>query len=132
MKSILSKMQSESKLHESISSYLKMQYPNVIFNVDLSGVKLSKLQAIRAAKLRSSKGFPDVVIYEPRAGHSGLFLELKRAGTRIHKKDGITFATDHLREQAVMLENLSQRGFEAHFAVGFESAKYIIDTYLRS
>jgi hypothetical protein len=61
--------------------------------------------------------------------HFGLFIELKKEGTRLKKKDG-TWATEHIAEQAAVLEELRKRGYAAEFAVGFEHAKGIIDTYL--
>lgn len=59
----------------------------------------------------------------------GLFLELKKDGTRLKKKNG-EWATEHIAEQAAVLEELSERGYCAEFAVGFEEAKKIIDEYL--
>lgn len=59
----------------------------------------------------------------------GLFLELKKEGTRLKKKNG-DWATEHIAEQSGVLEDLSKRGYQAAFAVGFEQAKKIIDEYL--
>ena len=120
---------SEANLHEAVCDYIRLQYPNVLFNSDMSGVKLTMGQAIKAKKLRSSKGFPDLIIYEPRNNMHGLFLELKRDGESLFKKDG-SFKTDHLKEQGEILKQLSKRGYLALFAVGFDMAKSFIDLYL--
>ena len=56
----------EDKLHKSICDYIKLQYPKVIFNTDLSGIKLSIGMAKKVKGLRSSNSFPDITIYEPR------------------------------------------------------------------
>lgn len=61
--------------------------------------------------------------------YSGLFLELKKEGTRLKKKNG-EWATDHIAEQAEVLKKLWERGYCAEFAVGFDGAKRIIDKYL--
>ena len=71
----------EENLHLAVCNYIRMQYPDVLFNSDMSGVKLTMGQAIKAKRLRSCKGFPDLVIYEPRGEHKGLFIELKREVT---------------------------------------------------
>jgi hypothetical protein len=63
--------------------------------------------------------------------HGGLFIELKKAGTRIYKKDGTLVADKHIREQFDVLEQLRKRGYMAEFACGFDEAKRIIDEYLR-
>ena len=60
----------------------------------------------------------------------GLFIELKKAGTRIYRKDGRLVSDAHIREQLDMLEQLRQRGYVAEFACGFDEAKKIIDEYL--
>lgn len=59
----------------------------------------------------------------------GLFLELKKEGARLKKKNG-EWATEHIAEQAEVLEKLRKRGYCAEFAVGFEEAKRIINEYL--
>lgn len=60
---------------------------------------------------------------------TGLYLELKKEGTRLKKKNG-DWATEHIAEQAEVLEKLRERGYCAEFAVGLEQAKKIIDEYL--
>jgi hypothetical protein len=62
--------------------------------------------------------------------YHGLFIELKKAGTRIYKKDGTLVSNAHIREQFDMLESLRQAGYKAEFAIGFDEAKNIIDEYL--
>ena len=123
-------MNSEASLHEAVCDYIRLQYPGVLFNSDMSGVKLTMGQAIKAKKLRSSKGFPDLVIYEPRGEFHGLFLELKRDGEGIFKKDGKTFKTPHLKDQSNIHKKLYKRGYCTYFAVGFDNAKNFIDSYL--
>ena len=59
----------------------------------------------------------------------GLFIELKKNGTRLRKKDG-SWASEHLEEQAKVLQGLRERGYKAEFAVGFDEAKNLIDNYL--
>lgn len=59
----------------------------------------------------------------------GLYIELKKDGTRLKKKDG-NWATEHIAEQAETLEQLRKEGYKAEFAIGFEQAKKIIDEYL--
>lgn len=61
--------------------------------------------------------------------YSGLFLELKKEGIRLKKKNG-DWANEHVAEQAEVLEQLRRRGYCAEFAVGFDDAKGIIDEYL--
>jgi hypothetical protein len=59
----------------------------------------------------------------------GLFIELKKEGTRLRKKNG-DYASEHIAEQAEVLAELDKRGYCACFAVGFDEAKRIIDEYL--
>ena len=120
----------EENLHLAICDYIRLQYPNVLFNSDLSGIKLTMGQAVKAKKLRSSKGFPDLVIYEPRCNCHALFLELKREGEKILNKNG-DLKTDHLKEQDEIISKLCAKGYLACFAIGFDEAKRIIDLYLK-
>ena len=122
---------SERTLHRAVCDYIRMAYPEVIFNTDLSGAgKLTMGQATALKALRSGRGFPDLVIYEPRNGWNALFLELKQEGTRLFKRNGEP-ATQHIEEQTNMIIELNDRNYRAEFAVGFDEAKTIIDNYLK-
>ena len=130
----------ESELQVRVANYIRLQYPNVLFHSDFgSGIKLTKGQAIKQKRQNGGRrGWPDMFIAEPRPRpkymddeqpYYGLFLELKKDGTRIKKKDG-SWASEHIKEQALVLTMLKIRGYSGSFAVGFEEAKRIIDKYL--
>ena len=133
----------EKQLHKQICDYIHLQYPKVIFNTDMSGLKLSIGEAVRAKKLRSSNGFPDIQILETReingcvmfegqlckAFHfCGLFLEIKIASP--FKKNNTVFSK--YKHQDEMHKELRKRGYLAVFVWSFEMAKEIIDKYLKS
>lgn len=147
-------MSSEAVLQEQVADYLRLQYPDVLFHSDFgSGIKLTPGQAARQKRQNGGRrAWPDMFVAEPVWSHScmgkhfrefkedpclmddylqgyGLFLELKKEGTRLKKKNG-DWATEHIAEQAEVLEKLRQRGYCAEFAVGFDGAKRIIDEYL--
>lgn len=130
----------ESQLQEAVAEYLVRQYPNIMFHSDFgSGVRLTPSQAKRQKRQNGyRKGWPDLFIAAPKGtAHmhfltvecAGLFLELKKDGTRLKKKNG-EWATEHIAEQALVLHELRRRGYCAEFAVGFDEAKMIIDRYL--
>lgn len=121
-------MKPEERTHKATADYINLQYPGTMFNVDLSGIKLTKGQAVKAAKLRSGRGFPDIQIYEPKGGYRGLFIEVKAEGEKLIKKNG-EWKNEHIREQANMIERLRQRGYAAYFAIGFDEAREILDSY---
>lgn len=142
-------MVSESQLQQQVADYLRLQYPDVLFHSDYgSGVKLTPRQAaIQKRQNGGRRAWPDMFIAEVTEARQvfdepywnnicrdwgcffGLFLELKKNGTRLKKKNG-DWATEHIAEQAKTLEDLRGRGYCAEFAVGFEEAKKVIDTYL--
>lgn len=150
----------EAELQQQVADYLRLQYPNVIFHSDFgSGIKLTKGQAVRQKRQNGGwRGWPDIFIAEPKhkwsedsdnlgifigfAGDgetqlysmvfAGLFLELKREGTRLVKvRTPDEWASDHIAEQAATLRKLRCKGYMAEFAVGFGEAKKIIDWYLK-
>lgn len=132
-------MTTEAQLQIQVADYLRRQYPDVLFHSDYgSGVKLTARQAaVQKRQNGGIKNWPDVFIAESRSlkvmgmkkvAYNGLFLELKREGTRLKKKDG-SWATPHIAGQARMLEALRERGYAAEFGVGFDETKRIIDEY---
>ena len=123
---------SEKTLHRAVCDYIRYQYPDVMFNSDMSGAtKLTIGQAVAMKNLRSNRGFPDLVIYEPRHGMNGLFIELKKEEEKLYKKDGTTPITDHVAEQMDCIIRLTRRNYYARICVGFDQAKFIIDEYLK-
>lgn len=126
----------ELELQAQVAAYLCLQYPQALFHSDFgSGIKLTPGQAMRQKRLQGGRrSWPDMFIAEVRSlgdkYYHGLFIELKKAGTRIYRKDGRLVSDAHIREQFDMLEQLRQRGYIAEFACGFDEAKEIIDGYL--
>lgn len=121
----------ESDLQVAVADYLRLRYPKVLFHSDFgSGIKLTQGQAIKQKRQNGGRrGWPDMCIAEPRNGFHALFIELKKDGTRLFKKNG-EFASHHIKEQWEMLGALTLRGYKAEFAVGFEQVKKLIDDYL--
>ena len=122
---------SEKTIHRAVCDYIRYQYPDVMFNSDMSGaMELTIGQAVAMKNLRSNRGYPDIVIYEPRNGLHGLFIELKDEGVKLWNKSGQP-ATPHIAEQSECLVKLDKRGYAVAFAIGFDDAKRIIDEYLK-
>lgn len=122
----------EQELQTCVADYLVTQYPTVIFHSDFgSGVKLTPWQAVMQKRQNGGRrAWPDMFIAEPAGRRYGLFLELKKNGTRFKKRNG-EWASEHIAEQAEILEQLRLRGYAAEFAAGFDEAKTIIDNYLK-
>ena len=121
----------EAQLHEQICDYLRLQYPAVIYRTDFAaGIKMTIGQASRHKRLQSGRAFPDLFIAEPAQSAHGMFLELKRDGTRIWLKDGSLTKDKHIQEQMEMLVTLRMKGYNAQMVAGFEQAKEAIDRYL--
>lgn len=126
---------SEAELQKQVATYIRMQYPDVVFHSDFgSGVKLNYKQAVMQ-KIQNGgrRAWPDMFIAEPqphgRDWYHGLFIELKKEGTRLKKKNG-EWASDHIAEQYDVLDRLRFRGYKAEFAVGWDEAINLIDDYL--
>ena len=126
----MKKQNKEYQLCKSITTYLKYQYPDVVYRFDMAGLNLSIAQAGMNKVIQCGKGWPDLFIAEPRHPYKGLFIELKAEGVKLLKQDG-SYITPHLQEQSEMLYKLRLKGYWATFAVGFDQAKNTIDSYLK-
>ena len=128
----------ELELQAQVADYIRLRYPSVIFHSDFgSGIKLTMGQAVKQKRLQGGRrAWPDLFIAEPRRNkingkqYHGAFLELKRDGVKVFKKDGELVANSHIREQAAVLDELRKCGYKAEFACGYDEAKKIIDEYL--
>ena len=120
----------ESVIHQRVADHIRAFYPNVLFNSDMAGIRMTVGQSLKMKKLRSHNGFPDIAIYH-KTQHSGaLFIELKREGTELYKKDG-TLINEHIEEQDIMIKRLRARGYSAFICIGLEEAKRTIDNYMK-
>lgn len=121
----------EAEIQQCVADYLRLQYPNVIFHSDFgSGIKLTMGQAVKQKRLNGGRrAWPDMFVAESTLDYSGLFIELKKDGTRLKKQNG-EWSSEHIAEQARMLSELQARGYKADFALGFDQAKNLIDDYL--
>lgn len=120
----------EHEMYMQIADYMRYQYPKVIYRFDLAAdLKLSIGQAKKHKRLQGRRGYPDLFIAHPMGKYHGMYLELKKDGTRLQKRNG-DFASEHIKEQWEMLGALTLRGYKAEFACGFDEAKKIIDEYL--
>lgn len=120
----------EKQLTKNICDYLKWQYKDVIFTVDTSGIKLLIGQAVQMKALRSNKGLPDLLIFEPNKYHKALFLEIKKEGTKLKKKNG-NFIDERIKKQNEIINKLLSKGYAAMFVFGFDDAKIRIDDYMK-
>ena len=120
----------EAGLHLAVAHYLAMQYPTLIFNTDLSGIRLTMGQAIQVKRLRSSNSFPDIVIYEPKGPYYGLFIELKHREAKLIRKDGYLVGDQRIRDQNSMLHKLCDLGYMARFGHGFDKTLGLIEWYM--
>lgn len=128
---------SETQEQILVANYLAEKYPNVQFHSDYgSGARLRPHQAKEQSELNAGrKSWPDLFIAEPvikmdAPSYCGLFIEMKRTGTKVFTKKGTLVADEHIREQFDQLEELRRKGYAAEFACGLEEAKEIIDKYL--
>lgn len=122
---------SEKVIHQQVCDYLKLQYPDVIFTSDASGLRLSIGLRVEMKKKRcATYKIPDLIILQPRPGYSGLIIEVKRSQSDVINKDGSIKKNEHIENQVKSLDRLKQVGYFACFGFGFEDCKRTIDAYM--
>jgi hypothetical protein len=123
----------EKDLHLVVTNYLRVRYPDVIFRTDFAaGMKLTIGQAMKHKRMQSSDAYPDIFIAEPKGQYHGLFIELKRNASAVHKKNGDVRESEHIQKQYKMLKRLQDKGYKALFTFGYTNTISVIDDYLQS
>ena len=125
------KKQTELSVHNQVCKYLKAQYPNVMFLSDFAaGMKMSIGMATRQNVQKSDHAFPDIMVFEPRNGYHGLFIEVKRDDSIFYSGTRAIKSNQHVKDQQDCIFNLLAKGYMADFGCGFDECKKIIDNYL--
>jgi len=148
-------MAKEESIYLTISKYLKVKHPGVVFRFDYgAGVKLTMGQAIKQKAMQSGRAYPDlfiaktskVVSDEETMFYGGLFVEIKQADKVLYRpkdakdvlkgdyklrKKGDWYDL-HTEEQANMLALLRKQGYRAEFGIGFDHTIKIIEAYLKN
>lgn len=125
----------ETQIYEQIARYLNFKHPKVIYHFDLSGIHNPSPRTRGLYSRLNGRAFPDLFIAksvfrtESVDVANGMFLEIKREGTRLTKRDG-SWASPHIAEQAAMLEALAAQGYIAQLACGLDEALELIESYL--
>jgi hypothetical protein len=120
----------EERLQSAIARYIRVQYPNVVFTSESSGIRVPMGLAVQMKAQRSKHKLPDLIILETNEKFSGLMIELKNDRQAIYKKDGTFRKSEHVEAQRDTLRLLKSQGYMAVFGCGFEETKNIIDYYM--
>lgn len=122
----------EEQEQERLCKWIKKNYPNVLYTIDLGGIRLQPYQR-RIMATRAKRGHPDIIMQEWFLDkYCGLAIEFKRTGVSVTKKDGTLKKDKHLEEQLEYLIELRERFYVAGFVCGLESAKKVISAYLEA
>lgn len=120
----------EYELCKAVATYLRLQYPNVVFHFDYAGISHTKAQAGKMKAIQGDRGFPDLIILEPSGEYHALLIEFKKDSSQLFNKKGTLKTDKHIQEQKAMQDKLNKASYLCYFCWSFEHAKIIIDSYL--
>lgn len=121
----------EKQIHINICEYLRLQYPNLIFFSDASGLRVSVGLRIEIQKKMSGHKIPDLIILVPNSQYRGAFIEIKRCKDDLYLKSG-KLKNDHVKSQEHTMILLRDMGYFAEFGIGFEHTIQMIERYLNT
>ena len=120
----------EKQLHKSICKYIKLQYKEVYFLSDPSGLKMSIGMATELKATRSNHSQLDIIILEPNIKYKGLILEVKKSKSEVFKKDGQFRNTEHVTNQRNSIDHLIIKGYFAKYVFSLDEAIQVIKLYM--
>ena len=124
-------MKEEETIQLLLSNWVRTNYPDVLFNVDMSGVRLPISIAKKMKRMRSGRAWPDMFIAHSNEKYCGLFIEIKKNRDEVYTKAGKLRESKHIQEQAALLVKLITNGYAANFGCGLEDCKNIVRTYMK-
>lgn len=126
----------EDSVQLQAAAYARKTYPHVRFVSDAAGLKLTKNQAVKRAKMNSGRGWSDMFFAYPSRGYHGLFVELKKDGVAIYvtkgPRKGELVKNEQIELEAEFLRQMNEVGYIGRFAVGFAAFKRLLDWYMEN
>lgn len=123
-------MTKEKKLHKSICKFIQLQYKDVYFLSDPSGMRVSIGLAVELKSMRSEHSQLDIVILEPNRNWNALIIEVKKEKSEVFKKNGEFRDTEHVRNQNKSVKHLNKKGYYADYVWSLNQAMLIINHYM--
>jgi len=114
----------EGRLATAVAYFMHHFFPTVPYRFDVAAdLPMKKQAAVRLkCKYLHAPAYPDLFIASPAVingvAHHGLYLELKATRADVFTLNGRLRSTEHLINQAYMLETLQRGGYVAEFAHG--------------
>jgi hypothetical protein len=124
-------MPTEKEIHVNICEYLRMQYPDVLFTSDASGLRVSMGVIMEVKRKSCNYKIPDLLILHRNSQYNGCFIEIKRSIGDLYLKSG-KLKNDHVKAQEQCLFMLREQGFYAEFGIGFDNTIQQIEKYLNN
>ena len=123
---------SEESEQAKFISFLRKNYPEIIYHANPEGIRISIGQAVKLAKQGViNKSTPDIFIFKANSKYHGLIIELKKTNWQLYKKNGEIYKDEHVMEQRKFLYRFIDQDYFATFANGFEVAKEIFLAYIQ-
>ena len=124
-------MNSEKQLHKAICKYIDLQYPDVIYLSDPSGMRVTPglMMEIKAKRCKRY-ALPDLIILHTNKQYKGMMIEIKKDLSQIVTKSGDIRKSKHVQDQLRTLERLQELGYAAIFGVSFEQMQSAINQYM--
>ena len=121
----------EQNLQKQLCQWIRIQYPDIYFMSDASGLPIGSWGLRNLLKTtRSKHAALDLVILEPRGEYHGLVIELKAKSP--YQKDSVSLKNDeHLLEQAKSMRGLHGKNYQVGFIWDFEQGIKYINEYLK-
>lgn len=108
-----------SEAQEQIKLAVWLTQKGIRFTASANGGKRNLMEALKFKRMGLSPGFPDIEVPLPSGSYHGLYIELKR------QKGGKLSLN-----QIEWLNYLTEKGYYAVSAKGFDEAKEIVLHYL--
>jgi hypothetical protein len=124
-------MPTEKEIHVNICEYLRMQYPEVLFTSDASGLRVSMGVIMEVKRKSCNYKIPDLLILHRNSQYNGCFIEIKRSASDLYLKSG-KLKNDHVKSQEQCLFMLREQGFYAEFGIGYNDTIEKIEKYLNT
>ena len=121
-------LKEEDYIQNAVMNYIESKYKIQAIPCNTESGK-TPFEQLKFKVMGGRTGILDLFVPVAKGGYHGLFLELKKEGAKVFKKNGDVIADKTIKGQYEQILIHRSNGYMAEFGIGLDDSTRIVDEY---